>query len=582
MNPAAAAGGAVVTPISVAVAVAPTPAPVGGASATAAAAGTTLAGGTAAFAALQEAHGAAARARARAATSAQSLAMQRFARYINAVNGRSVSSKALEAAAAMVANASALEDGNDHLRVVIHVSGVSSGGELGWASLYGQGSYVDPDVLRVFGQAHQFSRGRDVLSCNPLAATARLVGTLHRGGHVAPPPSSPAPLPASMEDEEHLEVFNSPADSVLPPPFSIQRLARQVARARSASRSASSLDAGSSGAGDASAATLSSTGAHGGAASGDNSNGSEGSVPLLPYVLECVSAPDLETPHQSALAFMTDLFLNRRAPVQLLRATLRAVVIFFAMHFGLAPRNIQEGFSRWWAHRIVADQTSDGTVVAPRWPVGVKVPTRFLPSKLVKAASKSGEVRPAEEPLEEDAAEAVADQTRLTEEFVTIFLDSIPSSEHHCKHEEAVAALLLLWCKEPRCHAVMKHEVFKADHAALRRKATTKRKSPSSAAAGVVDGVPAGLAPRPTVDAGRVGGAFSVLATRAAARLAAGAAPPSTTPVLHVRVLPSPHERNEEAPTVQEPRTEEAAASADAEDNESETSRLAKRSRRAE
>jgi len=536
MDTAGAAGGAVVTPVSVAVAVAPTPAPVGVSYATAAAAASTPAGGTAAFAALQEAHGAAARARARAASGAKSLAMQRFGRYLNAVNGRSVSAKTLEAAAEMVANASALEDGNDHLQVVIHLSGVSAGGDLGWESLYGQGTYVDPDVLRVFGQAHQFCRGRDVLSRNPLAAPARLVGTLHRGGDVAPPPSSPAPLPVSAEEEEHLEVFTSPADSVLPPPFSIQRLARQVARARSASRSESSLDAGSAGGGNGSAATLSSTDALGGEASGDNSNGSEGAVPLLPYVLECMSAPDVETPHQSALAFMKDLILNRRAPVQLLRATLRAVVIFFAMHFGLAPRIIQEGFSRWWAHRIVADQTSDGTVVAPRWPMGVKVPTRFLPSKMVKSACKSGEVRPAEEPLDEGAADLFTDQTRLTEEFVTIFLDAIPSSEHHRKHEEAVAALLLLWCKEPRCHSVMKHEVFKADHAALRRKAAPKRKSPSTAAV-PVDGVPAGLAPRPTEAAGFAGGESAVLATRAAARLAAGATAPSTTPVQPVQVL---------------------------------------------
>ena len=228
-------------------------------------------------------------------------------------------------------------------------------------------------------------------------------------------------------------------------------------------------------------------------------------MPLLPYVLECMSAPDVETPHQSALPFLTDLFLNGRAPMQLLRATLRAVVTFFAMHFGLAPRNIQEGFSRWWAHRIVADQTSDGTLVAPRWPMGVKVPTRFLPSKMVKSACNLGQDRPAEEPLDEGAADVFTDQTRLTKELVTIFLDAIPSSEHRCKHEEAVAALLVLWCKEPRCHSVMKHEVFKEDHAALRREAAHKRKSLSRAAV-PVDGVAAGLAAMPTEAAGCVAG----------------------------------------------------------------------------
>jgi len=37
----------------------------------------------------------------------------------------------------MVAKASALEDGNEHRQVVIHLSGVSAGGDLGWASFYG-------------------------------------------------------------------------------------------------------------------------------------------------------------------------------------------------------------------------------------------------------------------------------------------------------------------------------------------------------------------------------------------------------------------------------------------------------------
>jgi len=67
----------------------------------------TAARGTAAFEALKEASGAAARPRGRAVNDNRTVAMQRLGRYITAVNGCSVSSKALEDAAAMVASAGA-------------------------------------------------------------------------------------------------------------------------------------------------------------------------------------------------------------------------------------------------------------------------------------------------------------------------------------------------------------------------------------------------------------------------------------------------------------------------------------------
>ena len=115
---------------------------------------------------------------------------------------------------------------------------------------------------------------------------------------------------------------------------------------------------------------------------------------------------------------MTDLFLNRRAPVQLLRATLKAVIMFCAMHFGLSPRPSMEGISRWWVHRIVSRQADDGAVVAPRWPMGVKVPSRFLSPRFVKAASKAGKVLPREARLRAGADLAAGDIlcARLSEE----------------------------------------------------------------------------------------------------------------------------------------------------------------------
>ena len=184
--------------------------------------------------------------------------------------------------------------------------------------------------------------------------------------------------------------------------------------------------------------------------------------------------------------------------MQLLRATLKAAIMFCAMRFGLSTRQIMEGFLRWWAHRIVANQGDDGAVVAPRWPMGVKVPSRFLSPRFAKAASKAGKVLPVEEPLRTGADVAAGDDTlaRLSEDFVTIYLDAILSTECHCKHEEAVAVLSLLWTKEPRCRSAMQHEVVKADHAALRRKPAPKRRSPDGTGARAVRDGPPDLAPR--------------------------------------------------------------------------------------
>jgi len=549
----------------------------------------TAARGTAAFLALKESSDAAARARVRAVNDNRTVAMQRLGRYINAVNGCSVSTKALEDAAAMVASASAFEDGNDNVQVVIHVSGVSATGDLSWASLFGQGAYVDPDVLRVFGQAHQFCRGRDVLSRARLSADAEacLIGTLHRGKAAVPTSSSPTAIAATAEDEEILDAFTSPADSILPPHVSIQRLARMVARARSASRSSSPVEDVPPGRSSAGSAAHSSTMSDGGTASGGDGSDRVGTQLAgvgIPFVLESITPPPAVTPIKTAVDFMTDLFLNRRAPVQLLRATLKAVIMFCAMHFGLSPRQIMEGFSRWWVHRIVARQADDGTVVAPRWPMGVTVPSRFLPPRFVKAASKAGKVLPPEEPLRTDADMAAEDISRagLTEESVIIYLDVIPSSECHCKHEKAVEVWLLLWTKEPRCRSAMQHEVFKADHAALRRKAAPKRKAPNGTCAKSVGDEAPDLAPRQAVDTVRAGGASTVLTTRAAARAAARGAPSSAAPVVHTEVRPAPTGGVEGAPAVTEVESEGPEVMAEAGEDEPLLSSPAKRSRQVE
>ena len=207
-----------------------------------------------------------------------------------------------------------------------------------------------------------------------------------------------------------------------------------------------------------------------------------------------------------------------------------------------------------------------------------KVPTSFLPATFVRAAAKAGSVLPAELPLATGGNEADADVSRQGERSIIIFLEAIPTSENHFKHKKAMAALLLLWSREPRSRSVMEHEVFKADHAALRRKAASKRKSSgacSSAAVAASDGVARNVSPQP-------GGACtsSVLVTRAAARAAAGDAPPFATSVLSLESLPAPAGRAEGGGTKRVPEAEEAEEEAEAEDGPV-TPRPAKRGRHA-
>eukprot|EP00168_Porphyra_purpurea_P011145 TRINITY_DN2811_c0_g1_i1.p1 TRINITY_DN2811_c0_g1~~TRINITY_DN2811_c0_g1_i1.p1 ORF type:complete len:279 (-),score=52.32 TRINITY_DN2811_c0_g1_i1:184-1020(-) len=232
---------------------------------------------------------------------------------------------------------------------------------------------------------------------------------------------------------------------------------------------------------------------------------------------------------------MTDLFLDRRVPVQLLRVKLKAVIILCAMRFGLAPRTIQEGLSRWWPHQLVSSRSADGEAVAPHWPLGIRVRIRFLPLKLVKAGRKAGSVLPADAPVSADAEDAAADQTHLLEETMVFILDAISASENHCKHKEAFAVLLLLW-DEPRCKSIMEHKVFKADHLAMQRKAVQKRKSPSGSyahAANVRESVGPTLVPRPMTNQAAGGGKSRVLAARAAAQAIAASVTPTVALVVN-------------------------------------------------
>lgn len=535
--------------------------------------------------------GAAARARARASTSGMTPEARRVGRYLSAILGARASDKTVSDTAALIGLAGRIEDNNSGLRFIVHASGVSRAGDLGWASLYGEEGYVDPDVLRVFGQAHAFVRGREVLTRSGLpdgTPMPRLVGTNHRDGVRPAPIALPPPVP-SAEDEEYLNTMTSPVDQFLPPSVGIQRLARQVARARSASQSSAEMDderplkegtgrASASGNASDASATASASAMEGASmdqrgftAAGGPIDGSAISLAaggLLPFVLETVRPPPPHHPSKSSIGFITDLFLNRRAPVQLLRATLKAVIIFFAMRFGLSTRLIQEGFSRWWPHQLVLTQEATGAVVGTRWPLGVNVPLRFLPKKYEKQSKKAGggkgnraggkgknggNTTQKEGGTRDDATVLDTGKDDTEEDSFVITLDAIPTSEMHCKNEIALAALLLLWDKEPRARRIMEHEVFKADHAAQRRMAVAKRsaaaaaleadpEADATAAAGLVlaavdevaaaqgaavgsKGTAQALAPRPAPFVGA-----DSAATRAAARAAAVGGSSSAAP----------------------------------------------------
>jgi len=536
---------------------------------------------------LEASSAAAAQARARAHTSAMAMALRRLSKYAMVVKGSKVSDKALEELASVVKFASQFEDAEPGLQLVVHLSGVTPGGELGWASIYGDGAYVDPDVLRVFAIAHQFCRGRDLLVTTGLAANcppARLAGTLHRDG-VPPTPLSAAPPSPSVADLEFMDATLEPQlDRVRPPSVGIQRLARQAARARSASTSWSASPPPDGGSRDVWVGSSPVNGRDAVAASGrTNSSGVEcggdedgarvarllsgfGADGLLPFVLETLRPPEPVTASFLAVDFMSRIF-KRRAPITLLRTVLQAAILFFAMKFKKGVRVINEGFSRWWAHQLILDQSESGEVMdKDRWPLSVVVPVTFLPVKVAKklpvamtrtrnaALAAEGDTDKNDGDNDGGNFNAVprAAQKAASEPAVLVELDGVPVDETHCKTEHAVAAVLLLWDKEPTVRSIVEAELFRFDRMASNRKVAPRRKAAAkTAAAAAGEGQALAraptLAPRPPAVGGDVSGggggggggdpvrdggcsgASAVLSARAAARAAAaaGAATPS-------------------------------------------------------
>eukprot|EP00168_Porphyra_purpurea_P020472 TRINITY_DN8639_c0_g1_i1.p1 TRINITY_DN8639_c0_g1~~TRINITY_DN8639_c0_g1_i1.p1 ORF type:complete len:329 (-),score=50.99 TRINITY_DN8639_c0_g1_i1:536-1468(-) len=185
---------------------------------------------------LEASSAAAAQTHARAQTSAMEMALRRLSRYRTAAKGSKVTEKALEDLASVIKFASHFEEAEPGLRMVVHLSGVTPGGELGWASIYGDGIYVDLDILRVFAIAHQFFRGRDLLVTTGPAANyppARLAGKLHRDC-VPPTPLACAASAPSVAYLKFMEATLAPQlDGVRPRrSVSSDSLAKLLARGR--------------------------------------------------------------------------------------------------------------------------------------------------------------------------------------------------------------------------------------------------------------------------------------------------------------------------------------------------------------
>eukprot|EP00168_Porphyra_purpurea_P016267 TRINITY_DN5214_c0_g1_i1.p1 TRINITY_DN5214_c0_g1~~TRINITY_DN5214_c0_g1_i1.p1 ORF type:complete len:192 (+),score=34.60 TRINITY_DN5214_c0_g1_i1:365-940(+) len=164
-------------------------------------------------------------------------------------------------------------------------------------------------------------------------------------------------------------------DDVNPRPLDIQRLARLAARAEEASRSPSPLSDQlpliSNGTSRSAGASGNGVAVHGHGRDvaieqvGGGVSGTRGPrllrrlsvLDVVPFVLETMCPSKPHKPSITAFYFMASITLNRRAPITLLRAVLRAAILFFEMRFGQDMRSIHEGFARWWAHQLLLEQT---------------------------------------------------------------------------------------------------------------------------------------------------------------------------------------------------------------------------------
>jgi len=347
------------------------------------------------------------RARSRAARGSQNPALHRLSRYVAAVKGVGrVDDPTLQATAAMVSAASTIEKINPEMRLLVHMSGVDPAGSVAWANIYGAGRAVDSDVLRVMSQVHQFIRGRDSLRGITLpigTEPARLVDDDSIIDGV---------LPEGMTTKDYLDIMTSAVDADLPPPLSIQRMARRMSRT-AAGLSIDKLNSES------------------------DSSGSEDWV-WLPFTLESAVPPPPYQPSEKACSFMETLMVANHTTALLVRLTLWAAVAHLTGRVQTLPRYVTECTARWWPHKLPAAVVPNDGLPGERWPIGVLVDRRLLS---VTARSR--------------------DYGATGAKLVTRF--GIPANKATCTQDEAVAAMLLLWDKEPSVHATMRHCRFRAE-----------------------------------------------------------------------------------------------------------------------
>ena len=489
-----------------------------------------------------------------------------------AVNGVKVASKIVSDLASLIFSAGEIQDAHQGLRFLIHLSGVLFGGEISWASLFGDGFYVDPYVLRLFGQAHQFCRGRDLLTSSGKASSchlARLVGTRHRGG--VEPKASAVPHPSrSGEELAFLDAMVAlQLDDHAPAQTELKHLARMAARAEAASRSPSSPSDGvpplesswsdgpgvaAFGNGDAVGRGDGDSGGSGDSGGGSTSGSSAGGSPatrllagfnppgLFPFVFDRVRRPLRRVASKASLCFIDNVLdRKRRGPISLLRNVPKAAVLFSSMTFN--QRGIQDPFSRWGTYQLIIVQKKSGQLPERcQWPLSVVVPTRFLTPKAAKklpaATILTAPLQSSREEPDDDQAEEETDITPVPKRFVDpavlIELRAIFTDESHCKQEEEVAPILLLLNKEPRPRSCMMAKVFRVDAQAGKRKQQRGRRKSAAKSTGASASVAVALAPQTgggNSGAGSGGGnsaaraappgLWSVAAARAIARRAA-------------------------------------------------------------
>lgn len=208
--------------------------------------------------------------------------MHPFALYVAAAKGvERVDDKTLAATADLVAAAKKLEELSPTLRMMVHMSGVDSSDAVTFASIGGTDRAVDSDVLRVMSRVHQFVRGRESLRGVTLPVggrPAQLVDDDSQGYGT---------LPADMTLKDCVDLMTSAADDFLPPPLSVQRMARRL------SRTAAGLPPVSP-------------------SSESDSSGSE-ELPNTAFTLESAEGAGPHTPSQQAFNFTNSLlYINER------------------------------------------------------------------------------------------------------------------------------------------------------------------------------------------------------------------------------------------------------------------------------